>query len=131
MVLDPVALVVNRLQPCFAADPGLEAAIPVEVAAQWPFTAKFQGCDPDALAVYVSLLATRALITRLLLTFGQRVQSAKGGPAEATFAPMVQYLKALSDEMDTQLKQALREMANVDLDIKDLPKWTGCGMVKI
>ena len=103
-----IQLVRDQLEPVLLLDPTIEEAIPRQVEAQ----VALQNYGPDLddrKMVYVSVRATQALIPRLLLKFSQKVQKAKGGPAEAEFADAVKFLEILQRTLEELAKVAAWE----------------------
>ena len=119
MSVDAVQLVTDQLEPVLTLDTTIEDAIPRQVEAQIALHGWTGISLSDQRAVYVSVLATKALIPRLLLKFSQEVKKAKGGPAETEFMDAVEFLKALQAELTAQVRAAALE-ADPD-DLVDVP----------
>ena len=102
MAIDITQLVKDQLEPVLGLDTTIEAAIPRQVAAQLALRQWSIAAIADDQAVYISILATKALVPRLLQKFALRIEEAKGGPSEARFAKAVEYLIALMGELREQ-----------------------------
>jgi len=127
MAVDAVQLVKDQLDPVLTLDPGLDAAIPRQVEAQIVLQGWSAATITEKQAVYISVLATKAMIPRLLNKAMQEVKKAKGGPAETEFQDMVEFLKALQKELADQVKAAAHEAAPEDV-ITDPTRWPGAGI---
>jgi hypothetical protein len=114
VAIDPVQLVKDQLEPVLTLDTTIEAAIPGQVEAQIALQGLDAGAITDQQRVYVSVLATYALIPRLLLKFAQKVKKAKGGSAEAEFHDASDFLKLLQGQLKDQIKAAAKETDPAD-----------------
>lgn len=122
-------LVVDQLEPVFALDTTLEAAIPRQIEAQIALQGWAIASIDDQKSVYVAKLATKSLIPRLLLKFSQEVQEAEAGPAKTVFADAIKFLEALQKELAEQIKSAAWEADPEDVDLDDLkPRPTMAGI---
>jgi len=126
MAVDMVQLVKDQFEPVLGLDPTIEAAIPRQVEAQIALQGWIAAGLTDQQRVYISILATKGLIPRLLAKFAQEIQRVKGGPAETEFQNAVEFLKALQTELNSQVKAAAKQTdpADVETDRKPSP-WTG------
>ena len=106
MAVDPTQLVKDQLDPVLGLDPTIEAAIPRQIEAQAALRGWAVGSMSQDAAVYVAILATKAMIPRLLVKFSLRVEEAKGGPAEAKYAKACDFLTALMKELEQQADAA-------------------------
>jgi hypothetical protein len=127
MSVDPEQLVKDQLDPVMTLDPTIEAAIPRAIEAQIALQG-YPVAISERQAVYISILATKALIPRLLLKFMQEVQRAKGSDAEAEFADAIKFLEALQKELTAQANKAAAEADPEDVDEKPGPSWPTSGM---
>jgi len=119
MAVNAVQLVTDQLSPVLALDADLPAKIGRQVEAQivlqgWSAV----GLD-DQKTVYVSVLATQALLTPLILLFSQRqkLKRAKGGTSEAEYQEAIDFLKALQEQLKAQVKLAAKEAAPEDAEV--------------
>jgi len=119
MAVDAVQLVKDQLDAVLALDPTLtDAIITRQVEAQMELQQYGAATITEQQKVYISVLATQALIPRLLLTFSQakRLKRAKGGASEAEYEAAIEFLKALQEQLKNQVKLAAKEAAPEDLD---------------
>jgi hypothetical protein len=114
MAIDAVQLVKDQFDPILGLDPGLEAAIPRQIEAQIALQGWTAAGISDQRAVYISVLATQALIPRLLNKFAQEIKRAKGADSEAEFMDAIEFLKALQKQLEQQVNRAAREAAPED-----------------
>lgn len=128
MAVDAVQLVRDQLEPVISKDPTLDAAIVRQVEAK----IALQGWTPSELTeqqeVYISVLATKGLVPRLLIWAGQRLKAAKGGPAEAEWQDLVRFLEALQRELTAQVKEAAKEADPEDVEPETPARWPGVGV---
>ena len=114
-------LVSDQFDPILALDPTIADAIPRQVDAQ----IKLQGYAVSSLTeqqgVYISVLATAAMVPRVLLKFSLKVGEVKGGPAEAKFVEAIKYLEALERSLNEQIKRAAWE-ADPEDTVGQIPK---------
>jgi hypothetical protein len=122
MAVDAVQLVTDQLDPVFTLDAGLAAAIPRQVAAQIALQGWTSAALSEQQTVYISTLATLALIPRLLMKFAQEVKKAKGGDSEAEFMDAIEFLKVLQKALESQANRAAHEAAPED-ELTEPVKW--------
>jgi len=127
MAIDIVQLVKDQLDPVLTLDPGLDAAIPRQVDAQIALQGWSAVTVSDRQGVYISTLATQALIPRLLMKFAQEIKRAKGGDAEAEFMDAIKFLEALQKQLAAQVNRAAKEAAPEDAEVEPVswPPLTG------
>jgi hypothetical protein len=115
MSVDPQQLALDLLDPVVSLDATLSAAVSRQIDAQ---TALQEYTTPltDKQSVYVSVLAVKALIPRLLLRFAQELKKAVGGPAEAEFQDAIRFLEALQKEMTAQARAAALAVDPEDIE---------------
>jgi hypothetical protein len=114
-------LVRDQLDPVLTLDPTITDAIPRQIDAQIALQGWATSDLTEQKSVYISVLATKGLIPRLLLKFSQKVAKAKGGPAEAEFVEAIKFLEALQKELAAQAKAAAWE-ADPDDTVQEVPK---------
>ena len=134
MAVDPISLVTSDLEVCFILDTTLEARIPerVEAAAAIEGWTLLDLAD-DQKAVYVAALATQAFIPRLLLKFAQELKKVEGGKAKTEFMNAIDYLKALSTQLETTIQTYAKHSDTMDvLPLVELNtiRWPGVAPVK-
>lgn len=123
MAIDPVQLVKDQFAPIMDKSAWLSPAIPRQVEAQSALQGLSAATMTDKQAVYVSVLASYALIGPLLIEFAGKKAKAKGGPAEVEWQQAQDFLELLQKQLAQQVKMAAKEVApeDLDLDRKPLP----------
>ena len=133
MAVDAIQLVTDQLDPVHRARFSPPGVIERQVEAQ----IALQGWTAEGLseqqAVYISTLATQALIPRLILKFSQamKLKRAKGGSAEAEYQAAIDFLKALQEQLKAQVKLAAHEAAPEDEPGVQPPAYPMSGIVRI
>jgi hypothetical protein len=132
MILDTVALVSGYLAFAIRLDPTITAFIPQAIDAE----IAIQGWDGIVLSEqqkgYAAKLATKAMLPRIIGDFTRKMQTVKGGPAEAEYVDAVEALKLLQKELSDAVKQAAKNVDPQDA-VEDvvLPAYPTTGMMKI
>jgi len=125
--IDSQQLVMDQLDPVVALDPTISIAVTRQVEAVTALHSWVHAALTDRQRVYVSLLALKAMIPRLLLKFAQGIKKAKGGPADAEFQAAEKFLLHLQKEVNEQLERAAKEASPDDVTIL-LPAYPAIGV---
>ena len=111
MAIDVEQLVLDQLDPVLALDPTIGVAVTNRVEAEVVLQGWIAADMTDKQKVYISILATKGMIPRLLLKFAQELKRVQAGPAEAEFQETIAYLKVLQEELTEQASRAALAVA--------------------
>ena len=127
MSIDSAQLAMDQLDPVIAIDPTISLAVSRQVEAVTALHSLVGAALTDQQKVYVSLLALKAMIPRLLLKFAQGIKKAKGAVADAEFQAAEKFLLHLQTEVNDQLERAAKEAAPDDVMLQ-LPAYPAVGV---
>ncbi|MGC8602141.1 MAG: hypothetical protein ACP5VS_00465 [Desulfomonilaceae bacterium] len=127
MTIDSAQLAMDQLDPVIVLDPTISLAVTRQVEAVTALKGWTEAALTDQQRVYVSLLALKAMIPRLLLKFGQGIKKAKGAVADAEFQAAEKFLLYLQSEVNDQSERAAKEAAPDDVTL-DLPAYPAVGV---
>lgn len=129
MAVDPNRLVENYLNFAINLDSTLKAAIPECVEAEIAIQG-WAGLElTEQQKAYVAKLATKGMLPRIIGDFTRKMQSVKGGPAEAEYVDAIEALKLLQKELTAAVNAAAKNVDPADVEDALLPTYPTCGMV--
>jgi hypothetical protein len=129
MAVSAENLVQIDLDPVMTLDPTLADAIPARVEAEMAVQGWTLADMTDQRSVFVALLVTRSLVSRLLLKFSQEIKKTAGGSAQVEFNDAIKYLQALQAELDQRRIETMF-IAN-PTSIVTTDKWPSSGVLSI
>lgn len=129
MSVDAASLVLIDLDPVLSLDPTIADAVPMRVSAEMALQGWTAADMTDQRNVFIALLVTRSLITRLLLKFAQEIKKTAGGAAQVEFQDAIKYLQNLKDTLDEQRLEMM--FVSNPLSVPTTDKWPGVGVSSI